>query len=108
MYKKQKEKQKKLAAVQKRKNQQICVGIKFQSWLKKQRVKLLGIANERFPEVGQIMFAYADIHGNTKIMLRSPFKYLLGIQTENDIANILSKLDCKYRRFGKIYPSDGT
>ena len=108
MYKKQNEKQKKLAAVQKRKNQQICVGIKFQSLLKKQRVKLLGIANERFPEVDRVMFDYADMHGNRKIMLRSPFKYLLGIPTENDIANILSKLDCKYRRFDKIYPSDGT
>ena len=50
------------------------------------------------------------MHGNIKIMLRYPVqrKYELGIQSENDIANILSRLDCEYVRFDEICPSDGT
>ena len=51
-----------------------------------------------------------DMHEHIKIMLRYSVqcKYVLGIQLENDIANILSRLDCEYERFDKIYPSDGT
>ena len=50
------------------------------------------------------------MHGNIKVMLRSPVqhKYVLQIQSENDITNILSRLDCEYEHFDKIYPSDGT
>ena len=110
VYKKQTEKQKKSAAEQERKNQQIRVRIKFQLSLTKRRVKLFGLANERFREVDQVKFAYADMH--IKMMLRSPVqrKYVIGIQSENDIVYILSRLDCKYERFDEIYPSvsDGT
>ena len=69
-----------------------------------------GYANERFREVDQVKFAYADMHGNVKVMLRSPVqrKYVLRIRSENDIANILSRLDCEYERFDEIYPSDDT
>ena len=35
------------------------------------------------------------MHGNLKVMLQ--------IQTENDIANILSRLNCEFERFGEIY-----
>ena len=35
-------------------------------------------------------------------------KYVLGIQSENDIPNILSRLDCEYERFDEIFPSYGT
>ena len=50
------------------------------------------------------------MHGNTKIMLRSPVqrKYVLGIKSENEIANVLSMLDVEYESFDEIYPSDGT
>ena len=43
-------------------------------------------------------------------MLRSPIqrRCILGIQSENDIANIFSKLDCEFDCFHKIYPCDGT
>ena len=43
-------------------------------------------------------------------MLRSPIqrKYVLGIQSENDIANILSRFYCEHERFDEIYPTDGT
>ena len=110
MYQNQKAKQKKLTAEQKRKKQQIHVGIKFQSSLTKRHVKLLGLANERFREVDQVKFAYADMHGNIKVIMKSPVqrKYVLRIQSEKDIANIFSKLDCEYERFDEIYPSDGT
>ena len=45
------------------------------------------------------------MHENLKVMLKSSAKcrYILQIQTENDIANILSQLDCEYERFGEIY-----
>ena len=84
VYKNQEEKQKKLTAEQKRKKQQIHVRIKFQPSLTKLHVKLLGLANERFREVDQVKFAYADIHGNINVMLRSPVqrKYVLRIQSE--------------------------
>ena len=50
------------------------------------------------------------MHGNIKVMLRSPVqrKYALQIQSEKDIANILSRLDCEYERFDEIYPRDMT
>ena len=35
-------------------------------------------------------------------------KYVLGIQSENDIPNILSRLDSEYERFDEIFPSYGT
>ena len=83
---------------------------KFQPLLTKRRIKLLGLANEKFWEVDQVTFAYVDMHGNIKIMLRFPVqcKYVLGIQSENDIVNIVSRLDCEYERFDEVYPSDGT
>ena len=65
-------KNRKKTAEQKRKHQQIHVGIKFQPSLTKWRMNLLGLANERIREVDQVKFAYADMHGNIKIMLRSP------------------------------------
>ena len=57
-----------------------------------------------------IKFVYGDMYGNIKIMLRSPVqrKYVLGIKSENEIANILSRLDVEYESFDEIYPSDGT
>ena len=60
------------------------MGIKFQPSLTKRRVKLFGLANKRFREVDQVKFAYADMHGNIKVMLRSPVqrKYVLRIQSE--------------------------
>ena len=108
MYKNQKEKQKKLTVEQKRKKQQIHVGIKFQPLLAKRLIKLLGLSNERFQEVDQVKFAYGDVHGNIKVMLRSSVqrKYVLRIQSENDIANMLPRLGCKYGRFDEIYPRD--
>ena len=38
-------------------------------------------------------------------MLKSSVKcrYILQIQTENDIANIVSRLNCEFERFGEIY-----
>ena len=50
------------------------------------------------------------MYGNIKIMLRSPVqrKYVLGIKSENEIANILSRLDVEYESFDESYPSDGT
>ena len=50
------------------------------------------------------------MRGNIKVMLRSPVQctYVLQIQSEKDIANIFSRLDCEYERFDEIYPSDGT
>ena len=44
------------------------------------------------------------------ILLRFLVKrqYVLGIQWENNIANIFARLDCEYERFDKIYPSDDT
>ena len=84
VYKKQTEKQKKSAAEQERKNQQIRVRIKFQLSLTKRRVKLFGLANERFREVDQVKFAYADMH--IKMMLRSPVqrKYVIGINDQKN------------------------
>lgn len=45
------------------------------------------------------------MHGNLKVMLKSSVKcrYILQIQTENDIANIVSRLNCEFERFGEIY-----
>ena len=75
--------------------------------LTKRRVKLLEFANESFREADQVKCAYADIHKNIKIMLRYPAqrKYLLGIQSENVTANILSRLDYESERFDEIYYS---
>ena len=44
------------------------------------------------------------------ILLRFLVKrqYVLGIQWENNIANIFARLDCEYECFVKIYPSDDT
>ena len=77
---------------------------------RKRGKQLLGLANERLGEVDQVKFTYADMHGNIKVMLRYPVqrKYVLRIQSENDITNILSRLDCEYECFDEIYPSDGT
>ena len=79
-------------------------------WNRKGRKQLLGLANERFREVDQVKFTYADMHGNIKVMLRYPVqrKYVLQIQSENDITNILSRLHSEYECFDEIYPSDGT
>ena len=48
------------------------------------------------------------MHGNMKLMLTSHVqcKYVLQIHIENDITNILSRLDYEYEAFGEIYPSD--
>ena len=50
------------------------------------------------------------MHGNIKLMLRSlvQCKYVLQTQSEEDIANIHSRLDCEYERFDESYPSDDT
>ena len=53
------------------KKKQILAWIKNQPSVTRQCIKLLEIANERFQEVDQIKFAYADMHGNIKIKLRS-------------------------------------
>ena len=109
VYRKHKEKQKKRVAELKQKKQPVRIGIKFQPSLTTRRRKLLELANEKFAGVDQIQFTYADMHGNIKVMLKSPVqrRYVLQIHTKNDIANILSWLDCEYERFGEIYPSDG-
>ena len=46
--------------------------------------------------------------GNMKLMLTSHVqcKYVLQIHIENDITNILSRLDYEYEAFDEIYPSD--
>ena len=99
-------KQKKLTADQKRKNQQIRVRIKFDPSLTRWRVKLLELANKNVPESWS---SKVCLHGHATI-LRSPVqrKHVLGIQSENNIANILSRLDCEYELFDEIYHSDGT
>ena len=68
--------------------------------------KLLELANEKFAGVDQIQFTYADIQGNIKVMLKSPVqpRYFLQNHKENDIANIMSRLDCELERFDEIYP----
>ena len=69
---------------------------------------LLELANEKFAYVDQIKFTSADMLGNMKLMLTSHVqcKYVLQIHIENDITNILSRLDYEYEAFDEIYPSD--
>ena len=47
------------------------------------------------------------MHGNMKPTSHVQCKYVLQIHIENDITNILSRLDYEYEAFGEIYPSDG-
>ena len=109
VYRKHKEKQKEHVAELKQKKQPVRIGIKFQPSLTRRRRKLLELANEKFAGVEQIRFSYADMHGNIKVMLKFPVqrRYVSQIHKENDTANIISRLDCEYERFGEIYPSDG-
>ena len=72
VYRKHKEKQKKHVAELKQKKQPVRIGIKFQPSLTTRRRKLLELANEKFAGVDQIQFTYADMHGNIKVMLKSP------------------------------------
>lgn len=104
-YKKRKKTQMTHIAKKARKTQSVWVGIKFQPSLTRRRLKLLELAHEKLEGVGQIKFTYANMHRNLKVMLKSSVKcrYILQIQTENDIANILSWLNCEYESFSEIY-----
>ena len=90
VYRKHKKKHKKHVAELKQKKQSVRIGIKFQPLLTTRRRKLLELANGKFAGVDQIQFTYAGIHGNIKVMLKSPVqrRYVLQIHTKNDIANI--------------------
>lgn len=107
-YRKEKEKHKKQVAKLQQKKHSVRISIKLKPSLAWRRIKLAQLVDEMFAGVYQIKFTYADMHRNMKVMLKSPIqrKYVLHIHTENDIANILSRLDCKYERLGEIYPSD--
>ena len=92
----------------KQQKQPVLIGMKFQPPLTRRRRMLLKIANKKFACIEQIQFSYADMHRNITVMLKFPLqrRYVLQIHKENDIANILSRLDCDCQRFGEIYLSD--
>ena len=73
------------------------------------RYQVPTIIDETEKDANQVQFTYANMYENIKVMLKSPVqrRYVLQIHTKNDIANILSWLDCEYGRFGEIYLSDG-
>lgn len=69
-------------------------GVKFKVSLTKKRIELLEIAESMSKDFEQIKFAYADPNGNTKFMLRFPYKrkWTLPFKNESEAAEKLALL----------------
>ena len=69
-------------------------GIKFRVSLTKRRINLLEHANKKVADIENIKFAYADINGNTKLLLNERTEYgkwTRSFKDEEELDEILSE-----------------
>ena len=71
------------------------VPINLQPSVAKYCLKLLQFAGEKSEGIRQVKFAFADMLGNHKVMLKWPVKnkHVLDFKTENNVIEILSILE---------------
>ena len=72
----------------------MSIRFNLQPSLTKRRLELLQYAKEKLTTVKEITFPYADMHGNLKVVLKTPIKnrYVVGFKTKEDIGQILASL----------------
>ena len=95
IHKVHKQRKKYNATKRQKNNQPVKVPINLQPCLTKYRFKLLQFAGEKFEDIWQVKFVFADMPGNLKVMLNWPPKnrHVLDFKTESDVIEILSVLE---------------
>ena len=75
-------------------NKPVSIRFNFQPSITQLRLELLQYAKEKLNAVKEVKFPHADMHGNLKAVLNTPFgnRYVVGFKTKEDIGQILASL----------------
>ena len=80
---------------QKRSGKPVQIKVKLQPSLTRHQIGLLKFANSQFEGAKNIKFAYADMHGTLKVMLKTPVrnKSIVEFKPKMEVMEILNLAD---------------